>query len=113
MRAGREAVERWVYHTPPSPQCLMVLIHAWCDIVQINPPSSVMKNLTSSTVGYFPKTLSEMLQASRGYTYLKLPTSGTRCIVALSEYATTCFSLSYDRIELTSCCMDCIVCASR
>ncbi|TFY82015.1 hypothetical protein EWM64_g1995 [Hericium alpestre] len=42
------------------------------------------KNLTSSVGGYLPNTLTEMWEPSRDFAYLKLPTSGARCIVALS-----------------------------
>lgn len=44
------------------------------------------KNLTSSMGGYLPNTLTEMWEPSRDFAYLKLPTSGARCIVALSGY---------------------------
>ncbi|KAI0312595.1 WD40 repeat-like protein [Amylostereum chailletii] len=42
------------------------------------------KNLTSSVGGYLPNTLTELWEPSRDFAYLKLPTSGARCIVALS-----------------------------
>ena len=42
------------------------------------------KNLTSSVGGYLPNTLTEMWEPSRDFAFLKLPTSGARCIVALS-----------------------------
>ena len=42
------------------------------------------KNFTSSVGGYLPNTLTEMWEPSRDFAYLKLPTSGARCIVALS-----------------------------
>ena len=42
------------------------------------------KNITSSVGGYLPNTLTEMWEPSRDFASLKLPTSGTRCIVALS-----------------------------
>ncbi|OBZ78172.1 Autophagy-related protein 18 [Grifola frondosa] len=42
------------------------------------------KNLTSSVGGYLPNTLTEMWEPSRDFSFLRLPTSGARCIVALS-----------------------------
>lgn len=33
---------------------------------------------------YLPNTLTEMWEPSRDFAFLKLPTSGSRCIVALS-----------------------------
>ncbi|KAF8503884.1 WD40 repeat-like protein [Hysterangium stoloniferum] len=42
------------------------------------------RNLTSSMGGYLPNTLSEMWEPSRDFAFLKLPTSGARCVVALS-----------------------------
>ena len=42
------------------------------------------KNITSSVGGYLPNTLTEMWEPSRDFAFLKLPTSGARCIVALS-----------------------------
>jgi len=42
------------------------------------------KNITSSVGGYLPNTLTEMWEPSRDFAFLKLPTSGGRCIVALS-----------------------------
>lgn len=42
------------------------------------------KNLTSSVGGYLPNTLTEMWEPSRAFAFLRLPTSGTRCVVALS-----------------------------
>ncbi|KAI8971305.1 WD40 repeat-like protein [Trametes punicea] len=42
------------------------------------------KNLTSSVGGYLPNTLTEMWEPSRDFAYLRLPTSGARCIAALS-----------------------------
>lgn len=42
------------------------------------------KNLTSSVGGYLPNTLTEIWEPSRDFAFLKLPVSGTRCIVALS-----------------------------
>jgi autophagy-related protein 18 len=44
------------------------------------------KNITSSVGGYLPNTLTEMWEPSRDFAFLKLPTSGARCIVALSGY---------------------------
>ncbi|KIJ51864.1 hypothetical protein M422DRAFT_58787 [Sphaerobolus stellatus SS14] len=42
------------------------------------------RNLTSSVGGYLPNTISELWEPSRDFAYLKLPTSGARCVVALS-----------------------------
>lgn len=42
------------------------------------------RNLTSSMGGYLPNTLTELWEPSRDFAFLKLPTSGARCIVALS-----------------------------
>jgi len=42
------------------------------------------KSLTHSVGGYLPNTLTEMWEPSRDFAFLRLPTSGSRCIVALS-----------------------------
>ncbi|THH28523.1 hypothetical protein EUX98_g5674 [Antrodiella citrinella] len=42
------------------------------------------KNLTSSVGGYLPNTLTEMWEPSRDFAFLRLPTSGSRCVVAMS-----------------------------
>jgi len=42
------------------------------------------KSLTYSVGGYLPNTLTEMWEPSRDFAFLRLPTSGARCIVALS-----------------------------
>jgi len=42
------------------------------------------RNLTSSMGGYLPNTLTELWEPSRDFAFLKLPTSGARCVVALS-----------------------------
>ncbi|TFY62079.1 hypothetical protein EVJ58_g4097 [Rhodofomes roseus] len=42
------------------------------------------KNLTTSVGGYLPNTLTEMWEPSRDFAFLRLPTSGARCVVALS-----------------------------
>lgn len=42
------------------------------------------KSLTHSVGGYLPNTITEMWEPSRDFAFLRLPTSGTRCIVALS-----------------------------
>jgi len=44
----------------------------------------VGKSLTHSVGGYLPNTLTEMWEPSRDFAFLRLPTSGVRCIVALS-----------------------------
>lgn len=45
----------------------------------------VTKHLTSSVGGYLPNTITEMWEPARDFAWLKLPTSGARCIVALSS----------------------------
>ncbi|KAK7685045.1 autophagy protein [Cerrena zonata] len=42
------------------------------------------KNITSSVGGYLPNTLTEMWEPSRDFAFLRLPTSGTKSVVALS-----------------------------
>ncbi|GJE99595.1 WD40 repeat domain-containing protein [Phanerochaete sordida] len=42
------------------------------------------KNITSSMGGYLPSALTEVWEPSRDFAFLRLPTSGARCIVALS-----------------------------
>ncbi|KAH8089914.1 WD40 repeat-like protein [Cristinia sonorae] len=42
------------------------------------------KNITSSVGGYLPNTLTEMWEPSRDFAFLRIPTSGSRCVVALS-----------------------------
>ncbi|KDQ53744.1 hypothetical protein JAAARDRAFT_136709 [Jaapia argillacea MUCL 33604] len=44
----------------------------------------VTKTISSSMGGYLPNTLTEMWEPSRDFAFLRLPTSGARCIVALS-----------------------------
>lgn len=44
------------------------------------------KSLTYSMGGYLPNTLTEMWEPSRDFAFLRLPTSGARCVVALSGY---------------------------
>ncbi|KII91373.1 hypothetical protein PLICRDRAFT_38114 [Plicaturopsis crispa FD-325 SS-3] len=44
----------------------------------------VTKSLSHSVGGYLPNTLTEMWEPSRDFAFLRLPTSGARCIVALS-----------------------------
>jgi autophagy-related protein 18 len=46
----------------------------------------VTKSLTHSVGGYLPNTLTEMWEPSRDFAFLRLPTSGARCVVALSRY---------------------------
>jgi len=43
------------------------------------------RNIAGGMSGYLPNTLTEMWEPSRDFAYLKLPTSGVRCIVALSS----------------------------
>jgi len=45
---------------------------------------NLTKDITSSVGGYLPNTLTEMLEPLRHFAFLKLPTSGARCIIALS-----------------------------
>lgn len=49
------------------------------------------KSLSHSVGGYLPNTLTEMWEPSRDFAFLRLPTSGARCIVALSGYDQICF----------------------
>jgi len=42
------------------------------------------RNITSSVGGYLPNTLTEIWEPSRDFAFLRLPTSGARCVVALS-----------------------------
>ncbi|KIY53486.1 WD40 repeat-like protein [Fistulina hepatica ATCC 64428] len=42
------------------------------------------KTITHSVGGYLPNTLTEMWEPSRDFAFLRLPTSGVRCIAALS-----------------------------
>ncbi|KAG8906561.1 autophagy protein [Tulasnella sp. 403] len=42
------------------------------------------RNIAGSVGGYLPNTLTELWEPSRDFAYLKLPTSGVRCMVALS-----------------------------
>ncbi|KAK7038843.1 autophagy protein [Paramarasmius palmivorus] len=44
----------------------------------------VTKSLSSSMGGYLPNSLTEMWEPSRDFAFLRLPTSGARCVVALS-----------------------------
>ncbi|KAJ3914898.1 WD40 repeat-like protein [Lentinula edodes] len=44
----------------------------------------VTKTLSHSMGGYLPNTLTEMWEPSRDFAFLRLPTSGARCVVALS-----------------------------
>ncbi|KAG8771309.1 autophagy protein [Serendipita sp. 397] len=44
----------------------------------------VTKQLTSSVGGYLPNAVAEMWEPARDFASLKLPSSGARCIVALS-----------------------------
>jgi len=44
----------------------------------------VTKQWTNSVGGYLPSTITEMWEPSRDFAWLKLPTTGTRCAVALS-----------------------------
>lgn len=44
----------------------------------------VTKSLSHSMGGYLPNTITEMWEPSRDFAFLRLPTSGARCVVALS-----------------------------
>jgi autophagy-related protein 18 len=50
------------------------------------------KNLTSSVGGYLPSALTEVWEPSRDFAFLRLPTTGTRCVVALSGCVIASFS---------------------
>ncbi|ESK87645.1 autophagy-related protein [Moniliophthora roreri MCA 2997] len=45
------------------------------------------KSLSNSMGGYLPNSLTEIWEPSRDFAFLRLPTSGTRCVVALSSTA--------------------------
>ena len=63
-------------------------------VIQLTLPSSSLrkrslhltKNITSSVGGYLPNTITEMWEPSRDFAFLRLPTSGTKTVVALSGY---------------------------
>ena len=63
-------------------------------VIQLILPSSSLrkrslhltKNITSSVGGYLPNTITEMWEPSRDFAFLRLPTSGTKTVVALSGY---------------------------
>jgi len=42
------------------------------------------KSLSSSVGGYLPNTLTEIWEPARDFAFLRLPTSGARCVVGLS-----------------------------
>ncbi|KAF8318696.1 WD40 repeat-like protein [Clavulina sp. PMI_390] len=44
----------------------------------------ITKGIAGSMGGYLPNTLTEMWEPSRDFAFLKLPSTGSRCIVALS-----------------------------
>ncbi|KAF9257722.1 WD40 repeat-like protein [Marasmius fiardii PR-910] len=44
----------------------------------------VTKSLSHSMGGYLPNSITEMWEPSRDFAFLRLPTSGARCVVALS-----------------------------
>lgn len=44
----------------------------------------VTKSISHSMGGYLPNTITEMWEPSRDFAFLRLPTSGARCVVALS-----------------------------
>ena len=60
------------------------------------------RNLAGTMGGYLPGTLSDMWEPSRDFASLKLPTSGTRCIVALSRYVIIYLTLHFEK-SLTGC----------
>jgi autophagy-related protein 18 len=45
---------------------------------------NVTKSLTASVGTYLPSAVTEMWEPSRDFAFLRLPTSGSRCVVALS-----------------------------
>lgn len=49
--------------------------------------------------GILPNTISELWEPSRDFAFLKLPTSGARCVVALSGWV---FSLIIGNMLFTS-----------
>ena len=55
-------------------------------------PSAMTKNIASSVSGYLPNTLTEMWGPWRDFAFLKLPTSGALCIVALSGCVSPAYS---------------------
>lgn len=65
----------------------------------------VGKSLTHSVGGYLPNTLTEMWEPSRDFAFLRLPTSGARCIVALSGWVHD-FPLAMGKLAYSSirCC---------
>lgn len=42
------------------------------------------KSISSSVGGYLPNTLTELWEPTRDFAFLRLPTSGARCVVGLS-----------------------------
>jgi len=42
------------------------------------------KSISSSVGGYLPNTLTELWEPARDFAFLRLPTSGARCVVGLS-----------------------------
>jgi len=46
---------------------------------------NLTKNLTASVGTYLPSAVTEMWEPSRDFAFLRLPTSGSRCVVALSS----------------------------
>ena len=63
----------------------------------------VTKSLGHSVGEYLPPTLTEMWEPVRDFAYLRMPSSGTRCVVALSPYV---LSLSLS-LRCGSCLMTC------
>lgn len=53
----------------------------------------VTKTLSHSMGGYLPNTLTEMWEPSRDFAFLRLPTSGARCAVALSGCVKTSLTM--------------------
>ncbi|KAI0695024.1 WD40 repeat-like protein [Cytidiella melzeri] len=54
------------------------------------------KNITSSVGGYLPSAITEVWEPSRDFAFLRLPTSGSRCVVALSGTMPQVMVLSSD-----------------
>lgn len=56
----------------------------------------VTKSLGHSVGEYLPPTLTEMWEPVRDFAYLRMPSSGSRCVVALSPYVLSPLSFLSD-----------------
>lgn len=52
--------------------------------------SHLTKSISSSVGGYLPNTLTEIWEPARDFAFLRLPTSGARCVVGLSRWVSSC-----------------------